>query len=86
MPPQGSTISCNRTFEWGSFEHEIVKFSLDSDLILCGDLNARTGTMCDYIESDSEMPQNSPLTYIADQDYPCPKAKQQGCDECTDGN
>ena len=70
MPPQGSTISCNRTSEWSSFEHEIVKFSLDGDLILCGDLNARTGTMCDYIESDSEMPQNSPLTYIVDQDYP----------------
>ena len=26
--------------------------------------------MCDYIESDSEMPQNFPLTYIVDQDYP----------------
>ena len=70
MPPQGSTISCNRTSEWGSLEREIVKFSLDGDLIICGDLNARTGTMCDYIESDSEMPQNSPLTYIVYQDYP----------------
>ena len=70
MPPQGSTISCNRTSEWGSLEREIVKFSLDGNLIICGDLNARTGTMCDYIESDSEMPQNSPLTYIVDQDYP----------------
>ena len=26
--------------------------------------------MFDYIESDSEMPQNSPLTYIVNQDYP----------------
>ena len=69
MPPQDSTISCNRTSERGSLEREIVKFSLDGDLILCGDLNARTGTMCDYIESDSEMPQKSPLTHIVDQDY-----------------
>ena len=44
MPPQGSTITCNRASEWGSLECEILKFSCEGGIVLCGDLNARTGT------------------------------------------
>ena len=70
MPPQGSTITCNRASEWGSLECEILKFSCEGDIVLCGDLNARTGTIGDYIESDNDMPEYSPLTYSVDEDHP----------------
>ena len=70
MPPQGSTITCNRASEWGSLECEILKFSCEGDIVLCGNLNARTGTIGDYIESDNDMPEYSPLTYSVDEDHP----------------
>ena len=69
MPPQGSTITCNRASESGSLECEILKFSCERDIVLCGDLSARTGTVCDYIESDNDMPEYSPLTHSVDQDH-----------------
>ena len=70
MPPQGSTITCNRASEWGSLECEILKFSWEGDIVLCADRNSRTGTKCDHIESDNDMLEYSPLTYSVDQDHP----------------
>ena len=69
LPPKGSTISCNRQSEWSSFEFEIVKFASQGDILVCGDLNARTGTQCDYVENDNDIPEHFSLTYIADQGY-----------------
>ena len=50
--------SCNRQSEWSSFEFEIVKFTSQGDILVCGDLNARTGTQCDYVENDNDIPEH----------------------------
>ena len=32
-------------------------------------VEARTGTQCDYVENDNDIPEHFSLTYIIDQDY-----------------
>ena len=43
---------CNRKSDWGTLEAEVVKFSNNGYLMICGDMNARTGTLCNYVISD----------------------------------
>ena len=35
-------------------------------MILCGDFNARTGTMYNFIQEDSDLPINLPYGYVID--------------------
>ncbi len=50
VPPQSSQ-SANSTYL--QMQKDIARFSKYGDIMLCGDLNARTGCLKDYIEHDS---------------------------------
>ena len=70
MPPKDSTIMCNRKSDWGTLEAEVIKFSNKGYLMICGDMNAWTGTLCDYVISDDVNSDYLPPTYMPDQDHP----------------
>ena len=54
-------------FEWISFENEVANFSNEGETLICGDMNARTGTLPDYVQDDNNnIPEHPPLTYIVD--------------------
>ena len=70
MPPEGSTAMCNNNIDWSSLKLEVAGFSSEGNVILCGDLNARTGNQLDYIEGDGEIPLQFPFPYTIDQECP----------------
>ena len=53
---------------WDSQERDIEYFSVRGNVIVCGDFNARTGTLADYIVMDNVNNQYPPpLNYSQDQ-------------------
>ena len=53
---------------WDSLERDIECFSVRGNVIVCGDFNARTGTLADYIVMDNVNNQYPlPLNYSQDQ-------------------
>lgn len=44
-------------------EREVVSYSLKGNVLMCGDKNARTGTLMDYIENDAGLSVDTPLNY-----------------------
>ena len=70
MSPKGSTATRNQEFEWISFENEVANFSNEGETLICGDMNARTGTLPDYVQDDNNnIPEHPPLTYIVDKEH-----------------
>ena len=56
VPPESSIMSTNERSQWSTIELEVIKFLAKGPVILCGDFNARTGTMYDFIQEDSDLP------------------------------
>lgn len=56
MPPADSTVHSYEGSLWTSFEQEVLKYSMKGEIIICGDMNARTGTICDFVPNDSALP------------------------------
>ena len=56
IPPEGSSYIATTEKCFTSIETEVMKFSVDSDIFLCGDLNART---CDYNDFSNPIPGNN---------------------------
>ena len=53
-----------------SFENEVANFSNEGETLICGDMNARTGTLPDYVQDDNNnIPEHPPLTYIVDKEH-----------------
>ena len=53
IPPENSTYGRKHTAAiWDRLESELREYSSKGQVILCGDFNARTGTLTDYIEND----------------------------------
>ena len=51
-------------------KREVVRYSLKGNVLICGDMNARTGILKDYAENDSDLPVDIPLNYTIDQEVP----------------
>ena len=62
IPPKDSTAMCNYESQWNSFMSEVIEFSTKGSILICGDMNARTGTLCDYVRNDYDIP--FPLLYL----------------------
>ena len=56
LPPRDSSVTCNNQSEWSHFESEVINMLTRGNILLCGDFNARTGTKCDYVNNDAELP------------------------------
>ena len=55
IPPQSSSYGKDHTQHiWDQLEKDTEHFSTKGNVILCGDFNARTGTMEDYIQMDGD--------------------------------
>ena len=54
FPPENSSFGRDHTRDvWDPLEREIEYFSVESNVILFGDLNIRTDTLADYINMDN---------------------------------
>ena len=54
VPPENSSFGRDHTRDvWDSLERDIEQFSVEGNVILRGDFNARTGTLTDYIAMDN---------------------------------
>lgn len=49
MPP------INEASQWSTIELEVVKYSAKGKVIICGDMNARTGSLCDSVSHDTDI-------------------------------
>ena len=58
----GLTVTCNETAEWSCFESDVIKMCDRGDILLLGDMNARTGSEYDIIECDPYFPVPSGTT------------------------
>ena len=70
LPPADSTSTLNEGSHQLAFEREIVTYLSKGNILISGDVNARTGTLKDYIENDSDLPVDIPLNYAIDQEVP----------------
>ncbi len=67
LPPQKSSI-----FSWYDvdvcemLELDVIRYSNQGDVLICGDLNARVGNIADYIENDNTEYTPLPNMYIPD--------------------
>ena len=71
IPPINSVVMCNEASQWTAFELEVLNFSAKGKIIICGDMNARTGTLLDYIPHDTNIPTGIPCSYTIDRETPC---------------
>ena len=55
IPPASSSFGKDNTFNiWNKLEEDVNELSTNGNIMLCGDFNARTSHLADYIELDSE--------------------------------
>ena len=68
IPPQSSSYGKDHTQHiWDQLERDTELFSTKGNVILCGDFNARTGNLDDFIQMDDDNNiYNMPSYYIAD--------------------
>ena len=59
----GSTATCHNDAEWRCFESEVIQMAGKGNILLCGDMNARTGSKNDYIKKDTNFFVPSPIPY-----------------------
>ena len=70
IPPGDSTATLNEASQWSTFQAEVEEYATRGKVILCGDLNARTGNCNDFIAYDSDLPVRSSFRYIVDSAIP----------------
>ena len=70
MPPADSTAALHKASQWNSLEVEVLKYCMKGHILLCGDLNARTGLITNFIADDSKIPMSSPPSYVVDNEIP----------------
>ena len=67
MAPSNSVVMCNSESQWEALEAEVVEYVSKGRILICGDLNARTGEGKDFIDNDAPVPidfrliKNSPM-------------------------
>ena len=66
ISPESSCHPASRDNLWNLLEEEIARFSTCGHIILTGDLNARTSTLPDYANHDSELHLPLPPDYPVD--------------------
>lgn len=55
IPPEHSSFGKDFTNDiWHQLESDIEELSTKGSIILCGDMNSRTGEICDFIQCDSD--------------------------------
>ena len=67
IPPHDSSRALQAHEMWLSFENEITLLQHNSDILVMGDFNARTGERIDWVEHDSIM--NFPFSLDCVKDY-----------------
>ena len=70
ITPESSCHVSSRDNIWGYLQEEIVTFSINGNIMITGDFNARTGTLLDYINDDSTSYIPLPSDYSFDKFYP----------------
>lgn len=69
IPPANSEFYKNRQDDtWDYIENDIAKYSHLGSVILCGDLNARTGRKNDFVDQDEQTLHSNDLYYELDND------------------
>ena len=66
--PENSTYTCTVKHgdQFDNLESEIVSFPSKGNIVLCGDFNARTSNLNDYIDNDNEKFNTSDEEYVVD--------------------
>ena len=70
VSPETSSHSASRDNIWNLFEEEIAYFSTIGNILLTGDLNARTGLLPDFVNYDTDLYVPLPNGYIIDKSIP----------------
>ena len=72
IPPGNSSFGKDHSSSiWDKLEAQLQNFSSQGNVILCGDFNARTGVLCDYISNDGDNNQYTlPNGYVSDTFHP----------------
>ena len=71
IPPENSTYYQKRQQDtWEYIENDIAHYSNRGYVVICGDLNARTGINSDYIKQDEESRYENLLYYEIDEIHP----------------
>ena len=66
IPPHDSSRALQAHEMWLSFENEITLLQHNSDILVMGDFNDRTGEKIDWVEHDSIMNFLFSLNYVKD--------------------
>ena len=68
IPPEFSSFGKEHTLNiWDKLESDIESLSHKGNIVICGDFNARTGTLTDFIQIDSQQkPYDLPHDYLYD--------------------
>ena len=69
MLPSDSMATVCESSQRHVFEAEIMKYLIKGSILLCGDLNARTGNIADYIKYDSPVTPTC-IDYVVDMEEP----------------
>ena len=87
IPPENSSFYKSRGQDTLSFiESDIVKYSKLGPIILCGDLNARTKNLPDYIMNDEKIDHISEENYLYEEDYNIGMRSSQDEKVCSRGH
>ena len=69
MAPSNSVVMCNSESQWETLEAEVVEYVSKGRVLICGDLNARTGEGKDFIDNDAPVPIDF-HAYLPDKELP----------------
>jgi exonuclease III len=71
IPPYGSTFGRRETGNiWDKLNKQLLHFATKCDIFLCGDLNARTGNLRDFVDLDDDKYTDLPMDYVVDNPNP----------------
>ena len=70
ITPETSTHQSSRNSLWNILKEEIANFSTTGPILLTGDFNARTGSLLDYVNHDSDLHIPLPPDYMVDTPIP----------------
>jgi exonuclease III len=71
IPPYGSSYGKRESGNiWDKLSEQLLSFSCLGNILLCGDLNARTGLMKDFIDLDDDQYNDLPIGYTIDNPNP----------------
>lgn len=85
IPPRNSTYSKNIDYDpYHELENEIINYTVQGDIMLVGDFNARTGTELDFITNDSAT--HIPIHYNYKEDSDIGSRNNMDSKVCEAGN